>query len=380
MPKRRNPRSSQGHNRRRAPSERKPRPNERNETSSKSGSGEADGSWRRVTPLLGAVPNWLIKAGAVATAIVAIVAAYRTFWPEQATGAARLSELRVDPNVKLAGFLDRSHGFGARGTASSGRTRFVVAGAEVAQAQPGGDEADPPAGGGHPDPPGGGRKPDPSGGEGRRDPPTIDTTTAPTPDTATTTTPVPIPPDAVAMRRDLRQQPPEVLELLEPGQTPLIQRIEMKPAGSPEEERKTELRAASSITGDPNASEEDLREALAGTRLVRRGPIEAVQPGGPDLLVPFGAVVRFRLEPEGYQGEHLEVRWSLFDARRRTRIPRRWLQDRLALRFTPRRKVDRVTEEFWVPLPKSFRGPFSVRVEVFDEEGVGLDSQDAEIP
>jgi hypothetical protein len=91
---------------------------------------------------------------------------------------------------------------------------------------------------------------------------------------------------------------------------------------------------------------------------------------------PMGVTLSFDLELEGFSGKKAEVRWSLYDAGARKRVPRDWLVNRRALALRPEAAFDRESSEFWVPLPKR-KGPFFVRLTVYDEEGERLTFADS---
>jgi hypothetical protein len=83
---------------------------------------------------------------------------------------------------------------------------------------------------------------------------------------------------------------------------------------------------------------------------------------------PIGVTVNFDLGAVGYEGKRLDVRWSLYSARTRRRVPREWLQMRRALLVKPDVEDARTSATFWVPLPRA-HGPWFVRLAVFDSRG-----------
>jgi len=98
--------------------------------------------------------------------------------------------------------------------------------------------------------------------------------------------------------------------------------------------------------------------------------------GGPPKLAPIGVVVNFSAEIEGYKGKKSTVRWSLFDAREDTRMPQDWLRDREAMKLVPVAGSDNGSEAIWVPLPRK-RGPYFIRLELFDDDGERLAMADS---
>lgn len=85
-------------------------------------------------------------------------------------------------------------------------------------------------------------------------------------------------------------------------------------------------------------------------------------------LEPLGVTLSFDLALDGFKDEQAAVRWSLYDAGARKRVPRDWLVNRRALVVRPEATFDRASGEFWVPAPKR-KGPFFVRVAVYDNDG-----------
>jgi hypothetical protein len=88
-------------------------------------------------------------------------------------------------------------------------------------------------------------------------------------------------------------------------------------------------------------------------------------------LEPLGVVVTVQATVTGFEGEQAQVRWSLRHADGR-RLPHEWLRSRAVLELTGEAETDSGSAEFWVPLPKRPRGPYFVRVGVFDDEGTPL--------
>lgn len=91
---------------------------------------------------------------------------------------------------------------------------------------------------------------------------------------------------------------------------------------------------------------------------------------------PVGVSVNFTLTLRGLKGEPTDVRWSLYDARGRGRVPRDWLVNRRALTARAESDSDSASGSFWVPLPRR-QGPFFVRVSVFGQGDRQLDFADS---
>ena len=124
------------------------------------------------------------------------------------------------------------------------------------------------------------------------------------------------------------------------------------------------------LTDDGNAPAGEVRRVLTSTRLQIANPT-----GAEPKLSPLGVVVNFSAQIDGYRGKESVVRWSLFNARERTRMPQSWLRNRVALRLIPEAGSDRGSPSVWVPLPRR-RGPYFVRLELLDDRGNRLDKAD----
>jgi hypothetical protein len=85
----------------------------------------------------------------------------------------------------------------------------------------------------------------------------------------------------------------------------------------------------------------------------------------------IGEVVSFRVRIIGLARECSYVRWSLYDAKTRTRAREPQLANRDALYFRPVAVEDVASSTVWVGLPRR-KGPFFVRLELFKQEGSGL--------
>lgn len=90
---------------------------------------------------------------------------------------------------------------------------------------------------------------------------------------------------------------------------------------------------------------------------------------------PIGVTVNFNISLTGFRDRKVAVRWSLHDAAGGGRVSRDWLRNQPALWLVGEAEKDSASSDFWVPLPK-LRGPFFIRVSVYDEDGVRLDFVD----
>jgi hypothetical protein len=122
-------------------------------------------------------------------------------------------------------------------------------------------------------------------------------------------------------------------------------------------------RARAIVTDDYKAPAAEVRSVLAASRVNVSKPA-----AGAPKITPQGVVVNFTAAIEGYEGEQSIVRWSLFDAAERTRMPQPWLRNRKALVLVPQAGFDSGSEAVFVLLPRE-RGPYFVRLELFHEDG-----------
>ena len=300
----------------------------------------------------------ILAAGAVATALGAIIALGQTLWPDPPTPAERLSatisELQVDPKVPLAEYLEETPDAGRDARRSASVSRPVFASTSLAQSSTPTIITDPPPPSPTTDPP------PPT----TPDPPPPTTTTSTTPDPPTTT-PDPPPPTA----RDER-----ITTLLSEVETRPIQDV-LALTTDPSEPAPTAtmMQFVDQIVVDEgDAPPDEVRRVLTSSRLQLTG-----SSGAPQKLSPLGVVVNFRAEIEGFRGKRSIVRWSLFDARKLTRMPQPWLRNRRALTLVPEAGRDGGTPAVWVPLPRK-RGPYFVRLELLDDRGTRLAKADTE--
>jgi hypothetical protein len=115
------------------------------------------------------------------------------------------------------------------------------------------------------------------------------------------------------------------------------------------------------------ASSKKLLQILDGTRSLE------VSNG---VTEPIGVAISFDIALEGFRSRRVDVRWSLFSAGRRAKVPQDWLVSRKALVAIPEANFDRESGEFWIPLPKK-RGPYFARVSAWHQNNK-LDFSDSE--
>ena len=125
--------------------------------------------------------------------------------------------------------------------------------------------------------------------------------------------------------------------------------------------------------GDPAPGSGALVGAKALLKVLRETRARPVAGGRTE---PLGVTVNFDLTLEGFKGRRTEVRWSLYEAGADARVPRDWLLNRRVLVARADAASDRASGEFWVPLPRQ-RGPFFVRLSVYDDRGGRLARADS---
>ena len=114
--------------------------------------------------------------------------------------------------------------------------------------------------------------------------------------------------------------------------------------------------------GDVEARANAIAAALNETRTVR---------GEGGRLEPLGVAVTVQVTVTGLEGEDADVTWSLRHGDG-GRLPHVWLRNRRVIKLTGEAESDSGSAEFWVPLPKRPRGPYFVRIGMYDEDGTPL--------
>jgi hypothetical protein len=114
--------------------------------------------------------------------------------------------------------------------------------------------------------------------------------------------------------------------------------------------------------GDVEARADAVAAALNETQTVR---------GADGRLEPLGVAVTVRVTVTGLEGEDADVTWSLRHGDG-GRLPHVWLRNRRVIKLTAEAESDSGSAEFWVPLPKRPRGPYFVRIGMYDEDGTPL--------
>ena len=316
--------------------------------------GEEKGRWSLL--------DLILRAGAVATALAAIVGLVTLLWPDAPPRLrAKLDNLEVDTNVRLSEFSARQRVADAgvtpaRRLAVSPRSRQGGQ-AVLLLASHGGPRELPLLAG---SPEGGGGSPQGGPGETEDAQPQPDGTEGPSSQQPDET-------EAPGFQSEL--DPPE---------------SESKSGSSEDEQKRVEEQFPEAEDGCSLGTtvrcEEGSEGAAAVDALTGEGAVAKAKallkvlnntrarslPSG--ATEPLGVTLGFDLELEGFKGRSVEVRWSLYDAGAGERVPRDWLSNRRALAVRPEAAFDRPSAEFWVPLPKQ-RGPFFVRLSVYDDQG-----------
>ena len=121
-----------------------------------------------------------------------------------------------------------------------------------------------------------------------------------------------------------------------------------KPDLKPSGEAAKQAATLSHLRMKPNAS---FREYLARADLPATGFTEA-------QLARRGALLRFRVQITGFEGERLTLKWELFDAASGDQIA-----ESKATTITPTTETNEANWPFWVPLPRR-SGKFYAVVEL----------------
>lgn len=82
---------------------------------------------------------------------------------------------------------------------------------------------------------------------------------------------------------------------------------------------------------------------------------------------PVGVTVNFNASLTGFDGKRVDVRWSLYNATDRRRVPHAWLRNQTALFLKGKADMHKRSDQFWAPLPKA-KGPYFIRVSVYDAD------------
>ena len=324
----------------------------------------------------------VLRAGAIATALGAIIGLVTVLWPDSpARLVATLDRLEIDKAVALSEFTARQRVADARADPSLGAARddgagpalaathLSLAAAALAQApdEGAGPDVQAPDGDGSPS----------EGSEGQiqpedAQPPPAESKGDPSPSEAG---------DGKSRHSggaSSEIRPADELETKIAKTAPVpdgcsVQGSDMvcESGGSDGEGFVETLLPSRDI--EKSAGGETVANAKALLAVLKNTRARSVSSGRTE---PMGVTLSFDLELEGFSGSKAMVRWSLFDAGARKRVPRDWLVNRRALELQPEAAFDRESSEFWVPLPKR-RGPFFVRLTVYNEEGERLTFADS---
>jgi hypothetical protein len=121
-----------------------------------------------------------------------------------------------------------------------------------------------------------------------------------------------------------------------------------KPDLRPSGEASKQAATLSNLRVRPNVS---FREDLARADIPATGHTEA-------QLARRGALLRFRVQITGFEGERLTLKWELFDARSGDQV-----NESKAITITPTTETNEADQPLWVPLPKR-AGKFYAVVEL----------------
>jgi hypothetical protein len=122
----------------------------------------------------------------------------------------------------------------------------------------------------------------------------------------------------------------------------------------------------------PRSAQPDEEEAVVSARrfirVLRDTRLRTIVRGGRRVTEPLGIAVTVEAVVEGYRGKRVDVHWSLHRASSGRASTRAWLANRRVLRRTLEADSQRISADFWVPLPRSHARSF-IRVGIYDQQG-----------
>lgn len=284
------------------------------------------GGWRLET--------WVTRVGGIAAAILSIAGVVAFLWPDDPPKrAATLDNVSAQPNIPLSEFELRTEG---------GSPAMVLV-AQVTDGQPVPEEEQP-----------------------------TQETPEEIPEGTTEETPEQTPDETPGGSVE-----PEVIEVIDVLGDAEVERTtggEDPKIELAEEALQTTMQAliASPSVGAAPAADEPVSAAAV---LEMFEQTRTVPSGG--KTEPVGVTVDFDVGAVGYKGDRLDVRWSMFSASTKRRVPRPWLRNRRALLLEPEADDDKGSGSFWVPLPRG-DGRWFVRVSLYDKRGQRITYADTE--
>jgi|SoiMethySBSTD1v2_1073268.scaffolds.fasta_scaffold11381_2 hypothetical protein len=347
--------------------------------------GASPGGTDRTAPIWSRAVKVVLAAGALATAVTAIVSLLPSHTPDP-ENSARFAAVRVTPEVPLSEYRQRNDGMVPAGGGEEGGPRLPPAPTTVVEvelavaaahgrAAPGGQPATtvPPA-------------------PGERSP----STTRPAPSTTRSTATAPSGRTAPPTTRPPASTgppttPPDASSPTDPTPAGGVGGFVIAPATA-----EAEAAAASRESPPPAVSSESQAATIARARVATGcesdGSCSGVDPMSlansisldgtpipPDEAAarvvalldsarrtgddPLGIVVATDLEMVGLRGETIFLSWSMWQEGGQVRLHGDWLNENLAYRLQPTTDRDTTTLDLWVPLPRE-PGAYFVRVEL----------------
>lgn len=337
---------------------------------------------------LGRGGKWL--AGIVVVAVVGALVSIlvpRLFGPAEL--GAELSRVSIQAGMTLEEYAVRQRdsrsadGERTAAVGDGGVTLMVAAAAEPAQARDQTREAIPEAGAG-------------AGAGARERLEEAGTTTTPTTTTRATTTPTTTTPttttpttttrsgEGPVVTRELSPAAREavsdgVADAIEATPQPLVITPGCRANPLAESCGLSSLASTMQLAGGGPGTIDTVSEEQVARELTRvfRGTRTVRSPDDPRKRELVGAAVDFNVALTGFRGKTVQVRWSLYSATQRVRVPRAWLRNQRIMLLRGEAERDSASAQFWVPIPQ-LRGPFFIRVGVYDGAGGRLDYADTE--
>jgi hypothetical protein len=121
--------------------------------------------------------------------------------------------------------------------------------------------------------------------------------------------------------------------------------------------------------------EEAVVSARRFIRVLRDTRLRTIVRRGKRFTEPLGIAVTVDAVVEGYRGKRVDVRWSLHRGSSGRTSTRAWLANRRVLRRTLEANSQRISADFWVPLPRSHARSF-IRIGIYDSQGRRLTYRD----
>jgi hypothetical protein len=119
--------------------------------------------------------------------------------------------------------------------------------------------------------------------------------------------------------------------------------------------------------GEPPAGDQAVVSAKEFLDVLRETRLRTVTRDGRQFTEPLGVTVSFEAVVEGYRGKRVDIRWSLHRTSSGQASTRDWLVNRRVLSRRLKADVQRISADFWVPIPRRRASSF-IRVSLYDAQ------------